>query len=93
MASGCIIGDCPICNYPVYEDEGSPTGYLKFGRYVHIGECLRRYEIERKHSSEVRSLKKEIKELHQQIKWYRNENDELRDQVIKIQEDELCKRP
>lgn len=39
MASGCIVGECPVCDEWIFEDEWTLVG----NRIVHVGKCRQKY--------------------------------------------------
>jgi hypothetical protein len=62
MASGCIVGDCPVCDYPVFEDEWSDQVYERTGEFVHIGKCVNSYRTKAHLISENERLRKDLEE-------------------------------
>jgi hypothetical protein len=69
MASGCIVGDCPVCDYPVFEDEWSGQLYERTEKFVHLGKCAQIYRSKGHLIEENERLKKELNEYK---RWFDN---------------------
>jgi hypothetical protein len=64
MASGCIIGECPVCGEHIYEDE-----WLLVDDVLIHEECRHK---NKKHVRIMRDLQKRLLAAEKEIKVYRN---------------------
>lgn len=62
MASGCIVGECPVCDNLVFEDEWSGATFERTNEFVHIGKCADLFRTKGHLILENERLKKEIAE-------------------------------
>ncbi|MDF2790462.1 MAG: hypothetical protein K0S80_3563 [Neobacillus sp.] len=68
MASGCIVGECPVCKELVFEDEWSGLAYERYNKFIHIGQCHQRYKKAGELLEENRLLRMELAEIR---KWFK----------------------
>lgn len=77
MASGIILGDCPVCDELVYEDEWSGSAFERWGKFIHVGDCVTKYHTYTRERAIIRKQAKEIKELRQEIERLTLDNSSL----------------
>lgn len=70
MASGCIVGNCPVCDYPVFEDEWSGQVFMLTSEFVHIEKCMKSYGAKAHLIAENERLRKELDEYKKRLKTY-----------------------
>ena len=58
MASGCIVGECPVCNDWIYEDEWDLLGDI-----ILHERCLCRASNEKEKDIRIKQLEQIIKDL------------------------------
>lgn len=63
MASGCIMGECPVCKELVFEDNWSELAYQKYEKFIHVGQCHQKYKKTGELQEENKRLRKEISAL------------------------------
>ncbi|WP_144597422.1 hypothetical protein [Bacillus cereus] len=67
MASGCILGDCPICDELIFEDE---IDFDQYNNMVHR-RCL---NFRNNNSKTIHLLHQEIQRLEKRIKELEEQN-------------------